>query len=103
MKKGYSGHLRGAIDGLLNKLEKRTARKGSAVIDAWRKAAGPGADGHSRPVSFKKGVLVIVVENSTWLYKLTLDKRNILKRFNDAYTGRTQAEDIRFRVGTFGD
>ena len=99
----HGGHVRGAIDGLLNKIQKQAAPRGTAVIEAWNKAVEEKATGHTRPVSFKKGTLVVVVENSTWLYKLTLEKRDILEKFNNEYTGRTKANDIRFRLGVFGE
>jgi hypothetical protein len=40
---------------------------------------GEAALGQTQPVSFKKGTLVVIVENSTWLYKLTMEKRKIIK------------------------
>jgi len=103
MIKKHAGHVKGIIDGLINELEKKTAPKGSAVMDAWSAAVEKGALAHSRPVSYKKAVLVVVVENSSWLYKMTLEKNKILKKFNDSYSGRVKAKEIRFRIGTFGD
>ena len=98
MRKNDARHMRGIIDGLLQKLEKG-AVKGGAVFRAWEAATGEEARAHARPVSLKKGKLMVIVENSPWLYKLTLEKRGILKKFNEQYTGRKKADDIRFRIG----
>ena len=87
------------ISGLLRRLEKGSAKKGNAVREAWMSSAGEHALGHTQPVSFKKGTLVVIVENSTWLYKLTMEKRGIIKLFNENYSGRQKVEAIRFRVG----
>ncbi len=87
------------IGGLLRKWEKGSVKKGNAVREAWRSAAGEAALGRTQPVSFKRGTLMVIVENSTWLYKLTMEKRGIIKLFNENYSGRQKLEDIRFRVG----
>ena len=98
-KTPHEKHLKGIVNSLLRKWEKGIAKKGSAVIEAWSSAAGKNAEVHTRPVSLKKGILVVAVDNSTWLYKLTLEKKRILKKFNEKYTGRIKAKDIRFRIG----
>ncbi len=92
-------HLRGIIDGLLKKIETGPGKKGNAVMDAWRCAADEEIKKHTRPVSFKKGTLVVLVENSGWLYRVTLEKRKILEKFNSEYRGKKKAKDIRFRIG----
>ena len=87
------------VRGLLNKLEGGNVKQGNAVRLAWRAAAGEHALGHTQPVSFKKGTLMVIVENSTWLYKLTMEKKKIIEKFNETYTGRQKLEEVRFRVG----
>ncbi len=88
------------VDNLLEKWQTNKVKKGQDVREAWAKALGEDAKGHTQPISFKKGILMIAVENSTWLYKLTFEKREIVEKFNKNYCGRQKAEDIRFRVGT---
>ena len=92
-------HVRGIVDGLLSKLEKTTAKRADAVRAAWMESATDEIKKHSRPVNFKNGVLVVIVENSSWLYQLTLEKRQILEKFNEKYIGRKKAIDIRYRIG----
>ena len=93
-------HVKGIVDGLLRKLENTTAKKANAVKKAWAESVTEDIKKHARPVSFKKGVIVVIVENSSWLYRLTLEKRDILDRFNEKYIGRKKAHDIRYRIGS---
>ena len=95
----HGGHIEHIVDGVLRKLEKGNAKKGNAVREAWVKAVGEKALGAAQPVSFKQGTLMVIVENSTWLYKLTMEKRGIVALFNEHYTGRQKLNEIRFRVG----
>jgi len=99
-KTGSTRHVRGILDGLLRKLEQGTVRKGNAVRTAWAAATEKKTKTHTRPISLKNGTLLILVENSSWLYKLTLEKKNTLEKFNKHYTGRKKVTDIRFRIGT---
>jgi predicted nucleic acid-binding Zn ribbon protein len=62
-------------------------------------AVKEGAKGHAKPVSFRNGILMVIVENSSWLYELTLEKKEILEKFNATYAGRKKARDIRYRIG----
>jgi predicted nucleic acid-binding Zn ribbon protein len=88
------------LDSLIRKLEQTNIKKGTAVTSAFFSAVGDEAIKHTRPVSFKKGILMVIVENSPWLYKLTIEKRNIIEKFNKEYTGRKKATDIRYRIGS---
>ncbi|MFH1878712.1 MAG: DUF721 domain-containing protein [Candidatus Omnitrophota bacterium] len=102
-KKGEEKHVKRVVDGLLLRWEKEIPKKGNAVLSAWEEAVNSGERGHSQPVSLKKGVLLIVVESSAWLYRLTIEKKKILEKFNKSYTGRKKAEEIRFRGGCLND
>ena len=103
MDKKGTRHVRGVLDGIIQKWETRTIQKGNALLDAWRGAVEEEAKGHARPVNMKNGVIMVIVENTTWLYKLTLEKRIILEKFNNTYEGRKKPHDIRFRVGSLED
>jgi hypothetical protein len=100
MKKEEARHLEGIVNDLLHKWQTRKIKKASAVKEAWEKAADTNSGGRAELISYKNGVLTVVVENSSLLYKLTLEKREILKKFNEQYKGRKKAQNIRFRVGT---
>ncbi|GEM_PF-769690 len=99
VRKSNAGHIGKILDGLLRTWERGPARKGDAVRAAWAAATKGETKKHARPISLKRGVLLVLVEDSSWLYELTIEKKDILKRFNENYTGRKKAADIRFRVG----
>lgn len=65
---------------------------------AWADAAGSAAAKHSKPVAFKKAVLTINVDGSSWLYELTTKKRDILGKLNGKFAGK-KLKEIRFRIG----
>ncbi|MBU0605507.1 MAG: DUF721 domain-containing protein [Candidatus Omnitrophica bacterium] len=74
-------------------------RLGEEEIEgAWRKAAGEAAARQSRPVSFKKSVLIVNVASSSWLYELTTKKRDIIKVLEAALKGK-KVKELRFRIG----
>ena len=102
MKK-QPGHVKGILDGLLSKWEKQTVKRANALFKAWVQVVPEKERIYTKPVSFKKGTLLVIVENSTMLYKLTLEKRIILKKINEAYVGRKKVADIRFRIGNIND
>jgi len=76
--------------------DKRLSEEG--VRGAWTKAAGARAAKHSRPVSLRRSRLVVNVDGSSWLYELTLKKREIMEKLGGRFLGR-QLKDIRFRIG----
>lgn len=92
-------HVRGIVDDLIQRWEHGAVKKTNAVMGAWCEAVEERTRKHTRPISLKNGVLMVIVENSSWLYELTLEKKGIIEKFNDGYTGRKKAKDIRFRVG----
>lgn len=91
-------HVRGILDELLRKIE-TGAKKTNAVSEAWRDAIDEEIRAHARPISMKNGVLMIAAQDSVWAYKLMLEKKEIIKKFNEKYTGRKKATEIRLRVG----
>jgi predicted nucleic acid-binding Zn ribbon protein len=102
-KRQDARHVKSIIENLLGQWEKRAVKRGDAVGKAWKDATTEETREHARPVSFKNGILMVIVENSSWLYKLTLEKRKMLEKFNEIYAGRKKAQDIRFRVGSMED
>jgi predicted nucleic acid-binding Zn ribbon protein len=91
--------LEDIVGALINRWDKGKKKKGDLVTAAWIGSVSEKTLGHARPISFTRGVLMIIVENSTWLYQLTMQKREIIKKFNNEYKGRQKLNDIRFRVG----
>jgi predicted nucleic acid-binding Zn ribbon protein len=93
--------LGNVADSLIRKWKSRKAERGQAIKTAWAEATSEEEKKHAQVVNYRNGILTVIVENSPWLYKLTLEKRELLKKFNSRYTGRKKAQDIRFRIGSF--
>ena len=68
------------------------------IEDAWRAAAGDAAARHSKPVSFKKSSLVVNVANSSWLYELSVRKKELLSSLESRLKGK-KIKEIRLRIG----
>lgn len=98
-----TGHVKHVLSELISKWEKDKVRKGGAVREAWAFAVGEDAKKHTKPVSLKNGTMVVITEDTSWLYRLTLEKRKILSKFNEKYSGRKKPVDIRFRIGSLDD
>jgi len=96
-----SGEPSGPLEGLVKKVIKNI-RGGrlteEEIVKAWTRAAGRRGARHTRPVSFRKSVLIINVDGSGWLYELTTKKRQILKKLGPGLAGK-KVKGIRFRIG----
>ena len=83
----------------MERMGKPGLTKGDGVREAWKESAGPEAAGHTIPVDFKRGTLMVIVDSSPWLYRITMEKKKIIARFNETYKGKKKLENIRMRVG----
>lgn len=85
------------IANLAKGAEKERGLTEEEITKVWRKAAGKLAGLKSRPTSLRKGKLIVVVEDSSLLYDLTLRKSKILDNLAKDLKGKIQ--DIQFRIG----
>lgn len=90
--------ISGILIKVLGKIEKQGPGKKERILEAWREAIGEKALLHSRPVGIKRNALIIEVDSSTWLYDLSLKKRNALKHIKGKLE-EYKIEDIKFRMG----
>ena len=81
------------------------ARRGYARVqaattcaDAWAAAAGPQLVKFSRAGAIKRGVLEVLVANSTMLQEITFQKTSIVKKLIELMPDEN-IRDVRFRVG----
>ena len=88
-----------------NVLSELMARRGYARVQsaaaydvAWREAAGPLAAKHSRPGQLRRGVLEVVVANSTLMQELGFQKAMLLKALEKLLPDGG-IKNLRFRVG----
>jgi predicted nucleic acid-binding Zn ribbon protein len=81
------------------------ARKGYAQVQtaaactaAWRQAVGDKLAGQSRPGNVRRGVLEVLVANSSALHELSFVKVKVVKKLA-ALVPEQQIKDVKFRVG----
>ncbi|MFH1853812.1 MAG: DUF721 domain-containing protein [Candidatus Omnitrophota bacterium] len=86
------------INKVLRRLEKKGSNKTEKILGAWQKIAGGPALNHSRPVSVKRGIITVEVDSSTWLYTLSLKKKEILSGLQKELK-EERIKDIRLRIG----
>ncbi|HEO63967.1 MAG TPA: DUF721 domain-containing protein [Candidatus Omnitrophica bacterium] len=68
------------------------------IFEIWKKAAGSRAAKHTKPTNIRKGVLIVNVDSSVWIYQLRLKKEKILQKLNGHFN-KDMIKDIRLRVG----
>ena len=92
----------GAIGDLLKDVMKKLASPSKPSIETmlaiWVEAAGAAGAKHSRPVAIRKSELIVNVDGSSWLYELTLKKKDILKNM-EGKLGKKPLNNIRYRIG----
>ncbi len=91
-----------SIENVLKDVIKNLSGKGRIseedVVGAWTRAAGEKAARHTKPVSIRKGVMTVNVDNSGWLYELSVEKKELLNRLGGKIKGK-QIKTLRFRIG----
>lgn len=77
----------------------RTTEEAREIITCtriWQHVIGKNIERRTRPVALKNGVLFVEVEDSVWLYQLTLLKDKIITDFN-SHADKALISDIMFR------
>jgi len=92
------GPLGKIVSGVIKNLSGKERLSEEDVNSAWRDAAGAAAAKHSRPICFKKATIFVNCDRSSWLYELTVHKKEILKKLSETLKGR-KVKDLRFRIG----
>ena len=88
-----------SIENIVKDVIKDLSGKGRVSAEeigrAWEDAAGHRAAAHTKPVSIKKSILTVNVDNSGWLYELTIKKGKLLGKLGGKIRGK-QLKGIRF-------
>ena len=90
--------LKDIIKRVVSQLEEK-GKEEQDLFKTWEKIAGKKAAAHSKPAFFKAKKMVINVSNSSWLYKLTLEKAKLIEEFNKNIKSRKKVKELRFRIG----
>ena len=71
---------------------------GGMLGESWKKAAGEQLGGQTRAGQVKRGVLEVLVGNSTLAQEITFQKSALLKKLAELAPDE-KIRDLRFRVG----
>jgi predicted nucleic acid-binding Zn ribbon protein len=88
------------IKSVIEKLDKTSnPTSGNVNIEEiWEKVAGEKAFVHSRPASLRRKRLVVNIDGSSWLYELTLRKKELLSGLKKRL-GKDKIKELQFRIG----
>ena len=90
------------LEGLLKKIISGIGDRGALTEEdvraAWDAAVGEKAAAHSRPRTLKGSRVIVSVDGSSWLYELTIRKKEILKKMEELLKNK-KIKEITLRIG----
>lgn len=89
--------LEGVLKNIINGITKKGALE-EDVKAAWEGAVGEAAAKHSKVRSLKGGRLVVNIDDSSWLYELTLQKKEIIRKLGKSLKN-SRIKDVTLRIG----
>lgn len=90
--------IKEVVDDVIKNLGGGRALHARTLKDSWAKAIGEDGLKHAKPADFKDGILIVHVDSSSWLHKLTMEKARILAYVKDDI-GADVIKDIKLRIG----
>lgn len=87
-----------AMEAVLKGLGGGRGPQAGSVSAAWAKVAGEDGTKHTKPVDIRDGVLIVHVDSSGWLHKLTMEKMRLLSGIKRDI-GEDLVRDIKLRIG----
>jgi len=90
--------LKNVVKKIIKSLEDKE-KKNLDMLKIWENAAGEKASRHTKPVFSKSKKLVVNVSDSSWLYKLTLEKDGLLRKINAEIPNKKRIRELQFRIG----
>ncbi len=90
--------IKNIVEDIIKKIEPEKIFKTEVLNSSWAKAIGEDNLRHAKPVEVKNKVLIVHVDSSSWLHKLTMEKARLLTRLRNDL-GEDIIEDIRLRIG----
>ena len=94
--------IKDVLDGILKNLGGGKVSQAGVLDTAWVKVIGEAGARHARPIDIREGILVVHVDSSSWLHKLTMEKRRILAQIKSEL-GEGPVKDIKLRIGPIGE
>ena len=89
--------IKDVLDGILRDLGGGRVPQAGVLSAAWEKAIGEAGTKHAKLIDIREGVLVVHVDSSSWLHKLTMEKMKILVQLKNEL-GEGPVKDIKLRI-----
>jgi len=90
--------LEGLVKSIIGNFAGKEKLTEEEIRSAWSLVVGRKAAKHSRPRSFTESRLIVHVDDSSWLYELTTQKKRILNNLSSELKGK-KLKEITFRIG----
>lgn len=90
--------LEGVLKDIIGKISNKGIPTQEDMAGAWARAVGEGAAKHSKIRSLKSGRLVVNIDDSSWLYELTIRKKELLKKIGEILNS-SKIKEITLRIG----
>ena len=85
---------------VFSEIEKGKVLTREDVENKWFEIVGDQAKKHTKLASLRKGVLTVLVDSSTWMHRMALEKRKVLKQLKSNF-GKDKISGINFKIGEF--
>jgi predicted nucleic acid-binding Zn ribbon protein len=90
--------IRDVVSDIIRKLETGRGSQAGILSASWAEAIGEKNVKHAKPVDVKDGILIVHVDSSVWIHKLSMDKQDIIMKMKNR-VGEGIVKDIKFRIG----
>jgi predicted nucleic acid-binding Zn ribbon protein len=97
MARGQPQHIGNVLSQLMARRGYARVQSATGYADAWRDAAGPLAE-FSRATQVRRGVLEVLVSDSTMVQEISFQKPALLKRLVELLPD-DNLRDLKLRVG----
>ncbi len=89
--------LSGSLERLARSLGASSAGSVQAVFSRWEEVVGPSVASHARPLSIRRGTLVVTVDHPGWATQVRYLEGSILDRLQET-VGSSEISSIEVRV-----
>ncbi|MBU1863037.1 MAG: DUF721 domain-containing protein [Candidatus Omnitrophica bacterium] len=92
-------HIKNVLSDVISDLEKRKETLQERIFALWCTTVEENIKKHTKPIRFKKNVLYLIVDESTWAYEISQKHKSRLINQMNEELGEKKIYEIRIRVG----
>lgn len=90
--------IRDVVGDIIKKLKTGRGLQAEALSACWATIIGEENLRHAKPVDLREGILIVHVDSSSWIHKLSMEKPRILIKMKEKI-GEGIIKDIKLRIG----